>query len=72
MSKKVIIRPEAEQDLAQAYQWYESQRTGLGDDFLLCVEGGLARLSRNPELYCRIHGDIRRLLIPVSLWYFLY
>ena len=63
MSKKLIIRPEAEEELNQAYQWYESQRKGLGDDFLLCVEGGLARLNRNPELYRKIHGDIRRLLI---------
>jgi toxin ParE1/3/4 len=58
MSKTVIVRPEAEQDLKQAYQWYESQRKGLGDDFLLCIEGGLARLTRNPELYRKIHGDI--------------
>ncbi len=62
MSKKVIIRPEAEIELDQTYQWYQSQRKGLGDDFLLCVEGGLARLSRQPELYCKIHKDIRRIL----------
>jgi hypothetical protein len=51
MSKKLIIRPEAEEELNQAYQWHESQRKGLGDDFLLCVEGGPARLTCNPELY---------------------
>lgn len=74
MSKSVIVRPEAEQDLNQAYQWYESQRKGLGDDFLLCVEGGLARLTRNPELYQKIHGNIRRILIdrfPFSIFFIL-
>jgi toxin ParE1/3/4 len=35
---RVIIRPEAELDIDDAYQWYESQRKGLGQNFLLCVE----------------------------------
>jgi toxin ParE1/3/4 len=44
MSKTLLVRLEAEEDLNQAYRWYESQRKGLGGDFLLCVEGGLARI----------------------------
>ncbi len=30
---QVIILPEAEGDLAQAYQWYEKQVEGLGSVF---------------------------------------
>jgi toxin ParE1/3/4 len=63
MSKQLLVRPEAEEDINQAYQWYEAQRKGLGDDFLLCVEGGIARITRNPQRYRKIHGDIRRILI---------
>lgn len=63
MSKPLLIRAEAEEDLNQAYQWYESQRKGLGDDFLLCVEGGLARIARNPQRFRKIHDEIRRILI---------
>ncbi len=63
MSKTLLVRPEAEEDLGQAYRWYESQRKGLGDDFLLCVESGLARITRNPERYRKMHGNIRRILI---------
>jgi toxin ParE1/3/4 len=63
MSKSLLVRPEAEEDLNQAYRWYESQRKGLGGDFLLCVEGGLARITRNPERYRKIHENIRRILI---------
>ena len=37
MKKPVIVREEAEADLAEAYQWYEQQVRGLGGDFLLCV-----------------------------------
>lgn len=31
----VIVRPEAEDDLKDAFSWYEDKRTGLGYDFLL-------------------------------------
>ena len=34
----MIIRLEAEADLANARDWYERQRGGLGAAFLLCVE----------------------------------
>ena len=47
-NKPVIIRPDAESDIEDAYQWYESQRKGLGDNFLLCLEEALSRVSRSP------------------------
>lgn len=51
MSKEqVIIRPQAESDISDAYQWYEAQRKGLGDNFLLCIEEALSRASRNPAM----------------------
>jgi len=62
-SKRLIIRPEAEADIEEAYNWYEAQRRGLGEDFLLCLEEGLARIGRNPSIYSVVYKDIRRLLI---------
>ena len=35
---RVRIRPEAEADIQDAYKWYESQRKGLGESFILCIE----------------------------------
>jgi hypothetical protein len=32
MAAELIIAPEAEQDIAEAYDWYESRRVGLGED----------------------------------------
>ena len=46
----MIIRPEAEADLANARDWYEGQRAGLGAEFLLCVEEVLERIGRMPEM----------------------
>jgi toxin ParE1/3/4 len=50
MKYPVLIRPEAESDLEQAFSWYENKRHGLGYDFLLQVEAGLRFIERNPEV----------------------
>lgn len=34
----LIFRKEAIEDLDQAYRWYENQREGLGQEFILSVE----------------------------------
>lgn len=72
MIRSTIIRPAAEQDLAEAHRWYEEQRTGLGADFLLCVEDGLAKIRTAPEAYPIVHRNVRRLLIrrfPYGVFY---
>jgi len=63
MKKPLIIRAEAEADLAEACQWYDLQVRGLGDQFLLCVDAVMASIERNPRLYTVVHkGVIRRAL----------
>lgn len=47
----VIIRPEAEDDLKEAFSWYEDKRIGLGYDFLLQVDAGLNFIARNPNIH---------------------
>jgi plasmid stabilization system protein ParE len=51
MKYSIIIRPEAETDLAEAFLWYEDKRRGLGHDFLLQVEAGLKFIERSPEIH---------------------
>lgn len=51
MKYKVIITPEAENDLKEAFSWYEDKRLGLGYDFLLQVDAGLRFIERNPEVH---------------------
>jgi toxin ParE1/3/4 len=38
---ELIIRPEAEAELAAAYAWYDERVQGLGDHFLLSVDAVL-------------------------------
>jgi hypothetical protein len=43
MPANLVIAPEAELDIAEAYVWYERRRIGLGEEFLnsldACMEG---------------------------------
>jgi hypothetical protein len=47
----LIIRPQAEDDLAQACDWYERQRSGLGGDFILSFEAAIAEIRRRPASF---------------------
>ena len=72
MTYTVIIRPEAESDLADAYDWYQRQREGLGHEYLLCVEAALEAISRSPLQYATVHGEVRRALVrrfPYGVFY---
>jgi plasmid stabilization system protein ParE len=69
---RLIIRPEAETDLTEAYDWYESQLAGLGGEFLLVVEASLATVQRKPKQYPVIYRRIRRALtrrFPFGVFY---
>jgi plasmid stabilization system protein ParE len=46
-------------DFEEAYLWYEEQRSGLGDDMLLCFEESIEIIKRNP------HFEIRGLDVRV-------
>ena len=63
MAVDLVLIPEAHQDLAEAYDWYESQRAGLGEDFLSCVEACFQAMRRNPEMHAIVHEDYRRGLV---------
>ena len=60
MTFEIAIRPEAEADLKDVYEWYEAQSVGLGEEFLLSAREALDRISLHPEMYSLMHLDIRR------------
>jgi hypothetical protein len=51
MLRNLGILEEAEQDVSQAYFWYEEKEPGLGEDFLRCVDACIQFIRRNPEVY---------------------
>ena len=62
MSRRLIIRPEAEAELAAAFAWYEKRVSGLGSEFLLCVDAVLISIGRNPQHSALVHRNVRRAL----------
>ena len=59
----IVFRSEVYDDIKIAYDWYESQRRGLGEDFLLILEDSCAKISREPHGYQLIYKNIRRKLV---------
>ena len=43
MAAELIFAPEVQQDVDEAYSWYENRRPGLGEDFLSCVDACILR-----------------------------
>jgi plasmid stabilization system protein ParE len=62
--KGVIVRPAAAADIEDAYQWYESQQPGLGEDFLAALNAIRDRIVEHPEAFPVLHRKTRRALIP--------
>jgi toxin ParE1/3/4 len=46
---QIILLSDAEEDILEAHDWYESKRAGLGADFELCIEAALGNILNFPE-----------------------
>jgi plasmid stabilization system protein ParE len=55
MSWRVVIRPEVEQDIAEAARWYETRQPGLGAEFVEEIIRVWGSLEENPFLNSRRH-----------------
>ena len=62
MSRRLIVRPEAEAEMAEAFDWYEDRVPGLGSEFLLCVDAVFSSILRNPQHFPHVHRVVRRAL----------
>ena len=72
MAAELIVAPEAQQDIAEAYGWYEDRRAGLGEELLGCVDACIQAICRMPELHAKVHDDYRRALVrrfPYAVFY---
>jgi plasmid stabilization system protein ParE len=69
---RLVIRPEAHAEVAEAAQWYDERSRGLGRDFLRAFRAATDVLRRNPYLYQIIFEDMRRVVMrrfPYSVFY---
>src|SRR5581483_11970038 len=72
MAARLLIAPEAELDIAEAYSWYESRRIGLGEEFLSSVDSSIEGICRQADMYPVVHEEYHRSLIrrfPYAIFY---
>ena len=72
MSCSLIIQPDAELDIQDAFTWYETQGSQLGSEFVRAIDVSLSGIGRNPFAYPFIRKPIRRALIrrfPFGVFY---
>lgn len=74
MKYHLIIRPEADADIEESYNWYEDQSIGLGNEFLRILDATLISIERNPLAHPLVYKNIRRAVIrrfPHAFFYVL-
>jgi plasmid stabilization system protein ParE len=72
VSLPITFRRAARKEFDEAHDWYEKQRTGLGDEFSECVEIALDSIAALPEIHQFVFKDIRRAVVkrfPFSVMY---
>jgi plasmid stabilization system protein ParE len=68
----LIYQPEADADVARAFDWYERQRTGLGSELLDELTAAEGLVLENPLAFRTVRRDVRRILLrrfPYQLLY---
>ena len=62
MTYKIIVRPEAQREIQEAFDWYEERSEGLGAEFLRTADACLSGVQRNPDAYQKVHSEVHRAL----------
>jgi plasmid stabilization system protein ParE len=59
MNFGLTLKEEAQQEIIEAYRWYDNKQSGLGDVFLDEIEKYLNIISKNPSLFSVRHNNKR-------------
>ena len=68
----MVFRPEAEDEVLEAREWYETRRSGLGKEFGQAVDEMVRRIIEHPQAYQRAHNETRRAVLsrfPYAVYY---
>lgn len=72
MSLPVVYRRKVGRDLAVGFGYYEGQSPGLGERFLNAVDSVFDAIERYPQMFARVHGEVRRAIVsrfPYAVFY---
>jgi len=62
MSYSLIFHQVAVEEIQDAHDWYEQQRTGLGLEFMDAIDEVLQRILSNPKSQPVVHQQRRKAL----------
>lgn len=68
----VTFRRAAQQDVQEAFNWYEDERPGLGHEFLQEIDRALDRVLRQPDLSRVIHRNARKIRLERFPYWVIY
>jgi plasmid stabilization system protein ParE len=63
MGNELILTPEAEEDIIEAFAWYRSRHPELGERFLRAVESNFDQIADSPRRFLKAYGDVRKSLL---------
>jgi len=63
MLYKIVLQPGAEEDIDDAYNWYENQQPGLGDLFLKELVAFYKKLEINPKIFSKATKRYRQAIL---------
>jgi len=72
MTYALRFLPQVEMDARNGRAWYERKSAGLGAEVLRVIYTCTAELTRDPQVYPRVHGDFRRRLLrrfPYAIYF---
>ena len=72
MPRRVVFRPEAEDEALEVREWYETRREGLGREFGVAVGALVARIAASPMAFQCAHGETRRAVLvrfPYAIYF---
>lgn len=62
MTLRILIRPEAEHEIRDAFAWYERAFPGLGIRFLEGVDSNMVRIAESPQQFVSVDGFRRAVM----------
>ena len=72
MIERVEFNPNAQQEVVDSFDWYESSKPGLGHDFLASVDHCIRLIRSHPEMFPIVFKNHRRALLarfPFTIFY---
>jgi plasmid stabilization system protein ParE len=60
---RLVLRPQALAELVAARDWFDAQRPGLGQEFVVEVDVTMSEVLTRPESFPLVHGEKRRAIV---------